>query len=345
MSLPEIHVDASSRPRRSDNPSVSVGARDTSLETPTSVASSRRRSDNHLLSTTGVSHRSPASVGQAEIAPMVQFGDASSFSQPEPFTVADFTPQPSLRPRASTGQVEIGPMVQFGDASSFPQLERFTVADFTPRSSLRSSSHPREKSYLSFENLPVEFDISSLPMPLENGTAHKDQKFEVSSDLPEPVILPGITSPAHPSASSGIDISSLSINQPQSLGTSLAVHSRRVSDVSSVSVDDDHSEPYDIRNETAPVAPFFSSVFQDALKEGFEIAKSSTAAIGKLDRFINSGSHGERLLADGKQLSAFRCSDSRTIALLGDSGEGDTTNRKLPFAGIIANFKKGKAVL
>lgn len=82
--------------------------------------------------------------------------------------------------------------------------------------------------------------------------------------------------------------------------------------------------PYDTRTELAFSHALFTSVFQDALKEGPNIAQKAVKAIEKMQAG-NPGildSDVSMFLDDAKDLQQFQGSDTRTIAVLGDSGEG-----------------------
>jgi hypothetical protein len=82
--------------------------------------------------------------------------------------------------------------------------------------------------------------------------------------------------------------------------------------------------PYDTRTELAFPHALFTSVFQDALKEGPNIAQKAVKAIEKMQAG-NPGildSDVSKFLDDAKDLQQFQGSDTRTIAVLGDSGEG-----------------------
>jgi hypothetical protein len=78
-----------------------------------------------------------------------------------------------------------------------------------------------------------------------------------------------------------------------------------------------------VRDEEAPLEPFFSSVFQTALQHGLGIAKNVDNAIEKLVGSSEPSSDLERLFKDARRLGTFQSSDTRTIAVLGDSGEGN----------------------
>ncbi len=98
---------------------------------------------------------------------------------------------------------------------------------------------------------------------------------------------------------------------------------RSVSDASVVSDDIDDSNPYDVRDEEAPLEPFFTPAFQTMLRNGLGIANRTVTAIERLVGSSQPSGDLERLFNDAKNLSTFQSSDTRTIAVLGDSGEGN----------------------
>jgi len=82
--------------------------------------------------------------------------------------------------------------------------------------------------------------------------------------------------------------------------------------------------PYDAKDEPAPAHALFTSTFQDALKDGRKIAQAAVAAI---EAAIGTGTAEpddllRKLMQDAKGLTKFEGTDTRTIAVLGDSGEG-----------------------
>jgi hypothetical protein len=78
-----------------------------------------------------------------------------------------------------------------------------------------------------------------------------------------------------------------------------------------------------VRDEEAPIEPFFTSVFQTALQNGLGIANKVVTAIEKLAGSSEPSSDLERLFKDARRLGTFQSTDTRTIAVLGDSGEGN----------------------
>lgn len=84
------------------------------------------------------------------------------------------------------------------------------------------------------------------------------------------------------------------------------------------------STPYDL-NDEALQEPFFNPVFSSALLRGIELAKAAVTAIDKFDGASESESHILKLRRDANALAQFQCSDNKTIAILGASGEGQTS--------------------
>lgn len=75
-------------------------------------------------------------------------------------------------------------------------------------------------------------------------------------------------------------------------------------------------------SEEIPDEPVFSHVFQTALHAGQAIAAEAASAI---ERLVQSGFERadlDKLAADAKSLSKDQTTSLRTIAVIGDSGEG-----------------------
>ncbi|RYP61155.1 hypothetical protein DL769_007837 [Monosporascus sp. CRB-8-3] len=102
---------------------------------------------------------------------------------------------------------------------------------------------------------------------------------------------------------------------------------------------------YNVRDEQVPNHPFFTSSFQTALKDGLDIAKGITNMIQSIPDSIERGPEIHRLLEDAKVLSSFVGSDTRTIAVLGDSGQGKSSliNSLLHFPDIAKTGDTGSA--
>lgn len=105
---------------------------------------------------------------------------------------------------------------------------------------------------------------------------------------------------------------------------SFAESSRRPSDVSAVSANAT-TAPYDVNGEEAPVEPFFDPRFQATLVKGIDLAQRMANAMAG-DHFKSErDSDLNRLWNDAKRLRNFQTSDTRTVAVLGDSGQGEST--------------------
>ncbi len=153
--------------------------------------------------------------------------------------------------------------------------------------------------------------LSAAGGPLERGLPR------IVGDHPDTAAGTHYASPFRPTTP-------LSLNQVPNLSPSLNVlRPRSVSDISDVSDNNDNTEPYDVQDEEAPLEPFFTSSFQTALKNGLGIASKLDTAIEKLVGSSEPSSDLERLLKDARRLGTFQSSDTRTIAVLGDSGEGN----------------------
>lgn len=79
---------------------------------------------------------------------------------------------------------------------------------------------------------------------------------------------------------------------------------------------------YSVRKEQPPSHPFFTSQFQSALKGGLDIAKGIADMIQTMPATIERGPELLELLQRAERLRKFIGSDTRTVAVLGDSGEG-----------------------
>ena len=78
--------------------------------------------------------------------------------------------------------------------------------------------------------------------------------------------------------------------------------------------------PYDVLDEEVPPHPFFANSFQTTLQKGIEIAKRTVQTISSIPWVRDSAL--DALLEDAKGLCVFHGSDTRTVAVLGDSGQG-----------------------
>ncbi|KAI1870179.1 hypothetical protein JX265_006349 [Neoarthrinium moseri] len=102
--------------------------------------------------------------------------------------------------------------------------------------------------------------------------------------------------------------------------------------------------PYSVLDEEPPAHPLFTSVFQSALKDGIAVSKDAMTIIKHTNRFSDD-SDLSRLLHDAEDLSNFACSGTKTIAVLGDSGQGKSSliNSLLDFPDIAKTGDIGSA--
>lgn len=102
--------------------------------------------------------------------------------------------------------------------------------------------------------------------------------------------------------------------------------------------------PYDVAAEAALPHALFSANFQNALKQGPEIAQEATRALEKMQIGVKDAELG-KFLVDAKALQRFQGTDTRKIAVLGDSGEGKSSliNSLLHFPGVAQTSDIGSA--
>ena len=81
------------------------------------------------------------------------------------------------------------------------------------------------------------------------------------------------------------------------------------------------NRPYDITAEEAPAHPFFSSTFQENLELGRQLASDAADTIRRISHQYRDQPL-DQLLSDAETPSAFQPSAAKTVAILGDSGEG-----------------------
>jgi hypothetical protein len=185
----------------------------------------------------------------------------------------------------------------------------------TPPSSTRS-----EPSFSPVAKLPVHSPEPpivitpdhELPQPLH--TLEEDGKTVVTGDpdnLPEIVDNKG-----RESVSDGLELNN-HLSSPPS-------NSRRSSGVESIRTDasDDEDEPYNVKDEEAPIEPFFEEEFQEALEKSRGVAMDLYKEIKSLRVVLGKDEIFAKILEEAKRLCEPQVSTTRTIAILGASGEG-----------------------
>ncbi|OBT96981.1 hypothetical protein VE01_05489 [Pseudogymnoascus verrucosus] len=219
---------------------------------------------------------------------------------------------------------------------------------------MRPSPIPDSQTRSSDLSLPI---LSGLE-PEDPQSLHilfSDEKIAVSTEneglgMPIPVLLNGDSASAECGPSTPPRRRTSLFSQMSELGTSpsLYPHQRSVSvssSISDVSYYNDPTSPYDVGSEEPPLEPFFASPFQTALQKGLDIAKDAADAMETAGQSLVAGGDLQRLINDAKELSTFKSSETRTIAVLGDSGEGKSSliNSLLHFPNIAKTGDIGAA--
>lgn len=85
--------------------------------------------------------------------------------------------------------------------------------------------------------------------------------------------------------------------------------------------------PYNVQGEPEPSKEFFSPTFQRSLAEGLAVAGEAAESMAALNSLADLNPDGQDLLAQAKTLAKFHASETRRVAILGDSGEGQLHER------------------
>lgn len=220
-------------------------------------------------------------------SPAFNFG--ASTSQPFSFhSLHNVTPLPSPTPSRGTSP----------QPSTTRLQSPFRSDSISPMSSSQTASKPNIHA-------PAFSSSISLKVPSTPPSAERSRALSLTSP---PSSLPG---------------------QPRDTMPNTQQRFRNVSEVSTpITQTSAPNPPYDAQAESAPAHVFFTPVFQTALKNGSTIAKDAFAAMEKLgpSGLAESDVDLKRLMEDAKGLRKFHGSDTRTIAVLGDSGEGTASS-------------------
>ncbi|KFY49525.1 hypothetical protein V496_09946 [Pseudogymnoascus sp. VKM F-4515 (FW-2607)] len=250
---------------------------------------------------------------------------SSNLSPPRPKSAVATSVTPSPTGAFSTFGHE-GNSVTFGDFAfgRKPTLQPNTMRLPFPDSQTRSSDF----------NLPI---LSRLEPedPQSLHTLYSDEKIVVPTENEDPgipiaVLLNGSLASAKDGPSTPPPARTTFFSQMSELGSSpsLYPHNRSVSvtsSISDISYFSDPISPYDVGSEEPPLEPFFASSFQTQLQRGLDIAKDAADAMETARQSLEEKADLQRLINDAKELSTFKGSETRTIAVLGDSGEGKSS--------------------
>ena len=280
------------------------------------------------LPTTGPRPSSSSETGIARPpTPSFRFGDASdhifSFADgwvetlPSPGGLRESLPTTGPRPSSPSGTATAHPHLLLPG-----QLE-----DNNQDPSARSGNPLAVHEF--GQQTPAEFSLRILhnasPSPLLRPSHHRTASGGGTNSAQFPALAPSAqlaqkllaAPPPEPR------------EKPQENLALAPSHARSQSRASGISIVSDLDEgtsatPYDVRNESAPAHRFFTPEFQSALRAGAGIARDTLAELERLGGLVRGERELEKLLDDAVRLCSFQGSDTKTIAVLGDSGEGRT---------------------
>lgn len=263
---------------------------------------------------------------------LARSGNMSSPSS-SPSSHRKIAPLP-MRRRGPSSSENSSPNVPIGTPRSIPALNvsKSDLAAGIPAKldGTMATEYAFQKPDLSGQNLQtsqlrVENSIFTFRC-LHNASPQPPRTFANPPKLPDssPAASPprttiGLVSDHHEAyeVQRGLDSLSLSQDEPDMRPRS---HSAATSTVST-EISDRTRPPYDIRDEPAPTAPFYTTTFQSAVRNGTGIAQEAAEALVAVCALDNVPIL-QRLKCTAEDLSKYRSSETRTIAVLGDSGEG-----------------------
>lgn len=273
-----------------------------SVETPSKSSSSQL-----LRPTDQISRETPSGENTHHLSDT--FADTSGFLLPRPN---------SARASYQFGQQASTLQAKGQTAFTFRALHNVTPRPPSPEPSEVDPPASQSQTYppmLGFQQPALPIVEQELPQPLH--TLYSDEK--IVAENANASIISGIADFPESTLTSSIPSSSRSRSEIIFTPSTL---SRRSSDTSDGSEASHRLESYDIRDEVPPTRDFFTPAFQSALQSGLDVARTAVASINRLAGCPGFGDDLARLLKDAKDLSAFESSDTRTIAVLGDTGEG-----------------------
>lgn len=230
---------------------------------------------------------------------------------------AQTTATSSLHPAGSQSGHHVD-VFRFGQGDNDipePVFSFASLHNFTPLPSPRASPvvHSPNASLRNYTPSPGSSPLATASTP---GSSLSPPKFSLNQS----------SSPSTSDITSRVRSLSLAVTQTDSLALSPSPRASsgeategRVQQVGS----DARPKPYDPRDEPGPQHEYFTSTFQQKLRDGAAIAKETIAAIEKLRTTTELDGEIEQLLHEAKDMSSFRSEITRRIAILGDSGEGE----------------------
>ncbi|KAF4335290.1 hypothetical protein FBEOM_10865 [Fusarium beomiforme] len=270
-------------------------------------------------------------------------------STPRTFDLSFSSPSSGPDPSSSSDGVFV-----FGQQSPNQNVSSRNVFQFGGDDHDSSSLQTQPFSFQSLHNMTPLPSRSPSPLP-SCETPPRPQTSQLNLSFLTP---PARTTRAQSTSNSQVPpflFNSLSSPASDSRQRSLSFVSSTVSTPSRTQLETPDSNleppalvvPYDTRTESASPHALFTSAFQGALKQGPVIAQKAVKAIEKMQAGDPSilDSDVSRFLDDAKDLQQFQGNDTRTIAVLGDSGEGKSSliNSLLHFPGVAQTGDIGSA--
>jgi hypothetical protein len=214
---------------------------------------------------------------------------------------------PSQSPGEASGNL--------GDCSSVPTTPR-TITMKSHRVNQTgvitgsSTGHTPQNNNLQVEETPL------TPRSLHNASPQPPMMFAkplASSLTSQPSLTPNTSNSATGDQTAGLQqtLRNLSLEEMGNPASSFMAEATI-------------SEPYNINKEPAPNEPFYSPLFQSTLKTGIKIASDAADGTTKLQGVV-SNQRLRNLQEDAELLKNYQSSGTRTIAVLGDSGQGEWT--------------------
>lgn len=144
-------------------------------------------------------------------------------------------------------------------------------------------------------------------------TSYLEEEISVNDNVSTPSISPSSGQPSNHSSPSSLDIQdsptrsrhSLTSSEPPAEGTTSNLFTNT-----------------GLRIDEIPSEPFYSPVFQTALHSGHAIARGTHDAIQRVMGRSDKNAALNSFLTDAMSLSQNKTASVRTIAVIGDSGEG-----------------------
>ncbi|KAK2596612.1 hypothetical protein QQS21_006288 [Conoideocrella luteorostrata] len=261
-------------------------------------------SGSAVVTAAGIQALSDSGDGvQGQSAPLNVFDNRQS-PTPLPAFLFNFDPPPS------TGDTLVAQTATSGHASLSGPSTPYRFGNFRGLHNVTPVGSPRQ--------VPDQqtFHFSLPPSPgLSPSSALKAKSSrkslpETSSDV--------LRNPFSP------QIAAQSVETPSSGQSVLIPRNRSQSDLSiSATTGAQTATAYDVLNEETPHHVFFSNSFQTSIQRGIEIAKAAK----ELTKSIASPQNQEllALVNEAENLSSFQGTNTRTIAILGDSGQGKSS--------------------